>query len=358
MNCKPAGGGAAYKVTGTIVTDPAGDGSAGVHPPTCNAGDVALSEDVCTRASGDVAFAPCQNVPLQQAPADQVANFGDCLDTAGVSTGLCTTDVWLNQDGTAGFTKCAVGNPIDCLDWEAYAATYPDRVQCRFGTHVMPLTDCKARHEAYYTGRTATNDGGANWYASNPDGTPAPKTNPNPSPNPTPAPTPAPSPGGTTVHDPAFDPQPSNNNCWGGMISWNPVDWVLTPIKCAVEWAVVPNQTQLQPKLDSMKAQLRTTTVGAYVDGLITAAQTTNVPAGGGCQGPAFSGILPAGGGPFTVHPFDACSGPVKIVAAIVKAGLSAGIIVACLFFGVRVLAGTFGMKLPSGSAGTEEDVA
>jgi hypothetical protein len=40
------------------------------------------------------------------------------------------------------------------------------------------------------------------------------------------------------------DPTPSQDpdNCWAGALSWNPLDWVLTPVKCALSWAFVPSE--------------------------------------------------------------------------------------------------------------------
>jgi len=33
----------------------------------------------------------------------------------------------------------------------------------------------------------------------------------------------------------------TGGSCMGGIVSWNPVNWVLTPVKCALKWAFVPS---------------------------------------------------------------------------------------------------------------------
>jgi hypothetical protein len=312
--------------------------------------------DVFTRPTGDTVWANPQTVPLQEAPADQVPNFGDCLNTDGTANGTCKTAVFIQEDGVGPFVECAVGNPLDCNAWDAYAASFPGRVQCRYGTHIMPLTDCKGMEQAYYTGRRATDDGGTTWHAINPDGTPAPKPSPNPGPTPGPTPGPSPAPAPTNVHDPAFDPQPSNSSCWAGMISWNPLDWVYTPVKCVMTWAFVPPEGDYAAQLNAVDKTWGTTGPGRWFTAMGSLITATSPPGDGSCAGPAWSGTLPAGGGGFTVHPFSACADPVATVARVVKLGLTVLVWVGAGVVCLRLIGSAIGLNLNGIGSGGSED--
>lgn len=77
---------------------------------------------------------------------------------------------------------------------------------------------------------------------------------------------------GTTV-----DPGTDGSSC-GGEWSWNPVDWVLNPVKCALRWAFVPDAAH-------------TSQVTSLTDGLLT-----KVPFGPVSQGITWLGGLVPGG--------------------------------------------------------------
>jgi hypothetical protein len=189
--------------------------------------------------------------------------------------------------GWEGLQECSpyVGN---CANWW-FEPTRSDMYQCMwhtasFATSVaLPLTECAElawfyNPEHAYQIVPSPSTVPSPWPQQDPwsPGQPQPWPNPipqpgsdpttwpwpNPSPQPNPELYPTPQPGGypwpgtSTPTQPGTgpgtgtgtvtlpDPTPSQDpdNCWAGTLSWNPLDWVLTPVKCALAWAFVPSE--------------------------------------------------------------------------------------------------------------------
>lgn len=75
----------------------------------------------------------------------------------------------------------------------------------------------------------------------------------------------------TDIKDPIDAPQPSDRpsytDCVKEDISWNPVTWVFTPVKCALDWAFVPSKTNTKTQGVLVRQKVSTT----YIDSLINA---------------------------------------------------------------------------------------
>lgn len=174
---------------------------------------------------------------------------------------------------TAGTAGCAVSVHIDgvpcvagkadCENWPAVAAKTPSRVKCMWGTYAVALADCYSIAEGYKTETGVVFDPASGlWVAVDTNGTPAPlspapwhPTNPAPVAGSTPGTAPAtpPSSGGSF---PTSGTAPSDN-CVKPSWSWNPVDWVKSPVVCATQEAFIP-KTDITARLETVKSQAST----------------------------------------------------------------------------------------------------
>lgn len=238
---------------------------------------------------------------------------------------------------TVDDVPCRVGI-ADCYDWMNVQP--PSRVKCEYGPYQMPIADCHDLQHIHKTEWGVTQDPRKDpqrhpgWLPANPDGTVdwtrvgtdvRPNDNPNPDYRPpvrgplvgappqtgptnppTTAPTNPPFPT-TGVNPPApgdtiKDPE-TGNNCMAGMWSWNPVDWVLTPVKCALSWAFIPKGGG---GLGGIRDKF---TMGGFSPWLsIPPAMFDQIPSGGGCMGPPLN--MPAMLGGQTYYPLNACNDP------------------------------------------------
>lgn len=277
----------------------------------------------------------------------------------------CTLKVSVNG------IPCSIGLP-ECWDW---MHTYPpEQLKCEYGPYAVGLAECGALEYAYRSGAGVTVDpndaqnpyrlvpaqpGGQpdpNLAPSRPyEPNPWPTTNPQPSTNPSTTPVPAPTfptqgnnpdprpPGGAPVLDPE-----SGQNCLAGMWSWNPVNWVYTPVKCAMTWAFVPKPEALTRVRTDLQTAVGGSGVGAWFDAVPA---LFNIPGGGGCEGPTIT--FPLTGTKFKLA--DACSDPMATVAAICKALLTVLIVTVAVLHGVRAISGAFGYQFSMGGKGTGE---
>lgn len=113
-----------------------------------------------------------------------------------------------NPDGSPALDP-VTGQPIE----QPMPDPVPDEGHCTWGGYAVDPADC--------------------------DGLPAPGTTSTPTVQPSPSPsstTPMPTSGPNPVPEDGTGP-----SCLSAMWSWNPVDWVYVPVKCALQWAFVPS---------------------------------------------------------------------------------------------------------------------
>lgn len=161
--------------------------------------------------------------------------YPDCFDAGGHIVSGCVVKVWING------SPCAVG-VSHCEDWQNAGREYGDSVQCKFGTYVVDLQNCKALRDAYTQTRPKT------FTKVKPDGTPTTDDDPSAKDN-------SDAPSGQPIDTPwstvcvnncappsprADPPSPKTGVCFAEAISFNPIDWVFVPVKCAFVWAFVP----------------------------------------------------------------------------------------------------------------------
>lgn len=123
--------------------------------------------------------------------------------------------------------------------------------------------------------------------------------------------------------DPGTDVGTGDGNCFAGMLSFNPVDWVLTPVKCALKWAFVPDPTRVQADVQQLQDSWADT-MPAKIPGIVSSAIV--VPnLGSGCQGPhvAFSVPWSFEGASTTWaydgYPLSACAEPMATTATFAR---------------------------------------
>lgn len=165
-----------------------------------------------------------------------LTDYPECFANGALD---CVTTVWING------RPCSKSRSV-CHDW--WEAINLENVpgNCKFGPYVVALGNCRELREAYRTPGTLTVEGGP---TEDPIVKPKapPNTNPNPNPNPTTGPNPETPP---TLPDTETDPD--SRSCFADAWSWNPVDWVYVPVKCAFIWAFVP-KTQLSTLVTTWK---------------------------------------------------------------------------------------------------------
>jgi len=245
----------------------------------------------------------------------------------------------------------------ECFDW--MNTQPPTRVQCEFGPYNMPVAECadlehihKSTHGVTWGPNPET--GTPQWLPAREDGTIdptrtgtvyAPEDNPNREyrpplqgpliqiggePGTDPPGQPDPPPPTVQVPPPVVNP-PTNiqdpettKNCMGGMASWNPVDWVLTPVKCALSWAFVPKQSAVQASVATARANIDNAGLTAWTR--VPGDLMGNIPEGGGCMGPALN--MPDALGGETYYPLNACDDPMSRYAAMSRALISVVVVV------------------------------
>jgi len=233
-------------------------------------------------------------------------------------------------DGVA----CTVG-AATCYNWQAINS---DRLSCKWGPYSVSMGNCTDLAYAYRTGRTVPDTTTGTWVAANPQGQPDPVHAPNVTEQPNPGTGTNPDPGTGTGPQPQPNP---GDNCWGEAVSWNPLDWVLVPVKCALAWAFVPEAGTFDRAMTGALQQGPGPWIGAFAD-LIGA---TGSDATGNCRGPGWTVDTPWTSAT-TLYVFDACDAPQSVVAGVVKVGLTVLVWIGAGVVCVRLIGSAFGLDL------------
>lgn len=118
----------------------------------------------------------------------------------------------------------------------------------------------------------------------------------------------------TDIKDPIDAPQPSDRpsytDCVKEDISWNPVTWVFTPVKCALDWAFVPSKTNTKTQGVLVRQKVSTTYIDSLIDAFKSAFLGRQELTEAHCLGPEFHlefmgyQLIPKGS-----HPLSVCQG-------------------------------------------------
>lgn len=323
---------------------------------------------------------------------DGTSNKGTVGNLAWDQTAGSDGSLMVRVDGK----PCEVGSPA-CASWPGLYASNPSRVQCTYAGAPVTIDRCGVLEGAYIWGGTPAvrqnidgnpttwvdpasipgwvphtvtptgpkadptiKPGAAPTASPQPDISndpqPQPGSQPSPQPSPSPSSSPGGQPGGNTGTETGTIPQsgtnpngeanPSGENCFGASWSWNPLDWVMTPVKCAIHWAFVPKSQSIQQNYDRIKPKIEAKGIGP----LIIAMEDTvgGLPGESGCTGPAInlqtlSPTIPVW------YPFQACNGPMQVGAVVVKAVLTLVLGIAGAMGVIRGIAAGFNYKFDMG---------
>lgn len=245
-----------------------------VPPASCAAG-LAIGMKVEYQADGTTTW-----VELGKADAPGVGTYENdypgCFASSQGST--CTLDLQ-RKDGTRWETCGPLANY--CPGWVEEWVETPEVYRCKFGEHAVSIDLCSAFRKPGVLLPNVEETPGE-------DPQPVPPT----APAPNPLPNPVKNPDGTTPETPPWldvegDGSPSTRECWPtgwGVI--NPLAWVFMPVRCALEDAFVPRQSEIV----KIQTRVKTALAGTSVE------QVQQMAAGGlatigeipktGCAGP------------------------------------------------------------------------
>jgi len=227
-------------------------------------------------------------------------------------------------------TDCELG-ATQCIDWYTDSKTVGGYA-CSWGPYTLAKSQCDPLRYAYDPGAVFDPNGNRVYkpgYSTGTDLT-TPATNPSTATTTTTTADP-----GTSYSFPTTAPIPSSpsvvpdtgvqvdSGCWPtGTAAWNPLEWVLRPVQCALVWAFVPPEgmgtrmAEFSTAWDGSDAGTWVSTITDPV-GDVSAAWSSG---GSGCGGPEWTLSMSAfGGGSYPFRPFDSCREPLASVAPVVK---------------------------------------
>jgi hypothetical protein len=335
----------------TVKEGPAGSGI--IPQLWCPGGQTAKSGKTEVRTTFTAAW---QLVSSWEIPDAAREKYAECL---GYLSNGCAISVWIDN------IVCETGREV-CRDW--YNNTYkyqPSRVQCKWGPYVIDMANCEPFINAFMceTGLVPNPamPVGSALVCVDPRGKGLP-TNEEPNPGPVGPPGQDGQDGGSGVpggsggvpveQGPPSDPSPGGQNCWPtGFAVFNPVAWVLQPLKCGLSWAFVPPAADMS----SIGLDLQMSFEGiGFGDALNTLTGPVNAMgaavSGSGCAGPSMN--FEVAGISQVIEPFNACSGTMATVAGYSRALISLTVIVSGGIAVIRALGRGFGFQFDMGGKG------
>lgn len=236
----------------------------------------------------------------------------------------CTSAVDTNHPCLLDLRK----NGVSCVDGGAACqgwTTYESQMACYWGSYSVPIKWCEDQWRTSFDGLTVSDPSASASITPGGAGFPGTGTSGDP--------------------DVSVPVSVSAHNCMAAIWSWNPVDWVFTPIKCALVWAFVPDTATLQSLMTGIKGNIDGSGVGPWLTTLGTLFAGLG-GSSGGCSGPSVEFPLTH----TTLHPFAACSTPMSTVAGISYAFTSVAVVVLGGLQLARAVGAGFGFNLGLGS--------
>jgi hypothetical protein len=251
----------------------------------------------------------------------------------GVGQGTCTGLVLSRTNGSGGWVNCFTALKSTCEGWfsDPNKAT---NYQCTYNGAVQSLSSCNVYSPSFDPAYQAAG---------------IPYADPTTGVAPQPAPSDAPQPKPITATPPAPVvavplPGTEGQSCWAnGFASWNPVDWVLTPGKCAIAWAFVPDSATMTQFVTTVKTAYDATAIGEWSAALAGIGSGLSVPEGG-CDG--IHATLPLMVTTAQLHIFATCDEPWHTLANVTKAFLTVAIAWFSLAGVFRIIAASFNLNL------------
>lgn len=207
-------------------------------------------------------------------------------------------------------------DPSKCAGWW----DKPDKGQtmvCRKGATVLPLEDCNAYRPTFDPDKQAKGQ----VYGDPRDGA---------LPDPKPVPPAAP------------DSSPSGGACFpSGWNVFNPVEWVLKPVSCALTWAFIP--TNSAAHLTAIRTAVGASTIGQW-NRAVTGMFDIDIVEGG-CAGPRLQWEFAH----LDIYPFSACQEPVRTWASWTRIILTGTVVITGSMAALRAIGSGIGWKPSAG---------
>lgn len=265
------------------------------------------------------------------------------------ATTQCYTTLWKGGTQGTGWLNCFEHNDL-CNGW----ADDPNRAEdyrCTYGPNSNPDTDTNVGLAGCYQyGPTFDPQQRAQGVLySDPATDPAGGASAKNAPGPVVAPKAMPDPDSDTQPGSAGQALPGQDgaSCWpSGWAAFNPAEWVLQPVKCALVWAFVPDDSIMSDLENRLRTALNGSGVGPWGDAIGGLFGKLG-GSGSGCEGPAVP--FPISDPPKTLHPFNACDQPMSTVAGIAYAFSTVAVVVFGAIAGLKVLGSAFGFHVGFG---------
>lgn len=251
----------------------------------------------------------------------EVIDHPECVNASSNSTG-CVKRLYKLVGGQ--LRSCSDADVWDsCAEWQTESQTHPDEYVCKYGSKNVGLDECAMYAPTFKHPQADTQL----HYKTDEDA--------------------------DTKLDTSAVPQsePDSKNCWAGMISWNPVDWVLTPIKCAAIWAFEPTDTATWQRVGDAWHGTAPAVVASTLSGGIEMPQ-----AGNGCSGPYVD--LKSVSGRFLSYqgyPLSACGDPMRTMADRFRMVAQVLLYASTLWMVIRNITAMFNVPPPAGAIPTTD---
>lgn len=207
-------------ITYTADSAPFTEGSGSTGNPKCpglpegvGARDVSVKEKVPGQTDKELMK---QNA--SPAYVDMYARFPECVD------GHCKLDLIDNRTKASCFSSTSAATA--CAAWLAEPNKAVD-YQCKYGKNNVTLNECYVYGDVFKADRVAAGQA----YTDPLTGLPVVSGQSSPSA------------GNTAMGRPALDPQDAYGCMGAGWAEANPIEWVLVPLQCSLQWAFVPSPT-------------------------------------------------------------------------------------------------------------------
>jgi hypothetical protein len=264
------------------------------------------------------------NIVKNTFTAAAIASYPLC--TGNAPAGGCYTD--LKKNG------------VSCYAAGAYCANWTDPANigsytCNWGPYPLAISVCQTDLSTAFETQVQPNPNPSPTVSAGGAGFPSAGSNTDPKTGTT----------STGSGGPAPDPLDVMGNCLGSFWSWNPTNWVYTPVKCVLQWALVPNSAQMQTLTQSVQSNFGGTKVAQWWDSIGNVLAPIGGTANSSCDGiDVRLNWVP--GIDQTLHLLRACEDPMRKVAQLSYDFTSFIVVVMGGIAGLRGLSMGFGFEL------------
>lgn len=235
-------------------------------------------------------------------------------------------------------SECQVGSVV-CAEWTKLRRSHPADYTCYWGPKVQPISSCNRLERAYELvsspvsatrpntdGNPDTKDGSTGGGSGGSGGVPGQVEIPPTSPN---------------------DPGGDDSACYpSGLAVLNPIEWVLRPLKCALQWAFVPSGDFFPDLSVDLSGAWQNSAPGKWIGAVSGITDGLSVSSSE-CWAPKFT--LPGQFGGEIDLQEHLCSGVMLTVRNVGYAGVSAVLVVGGALTCVRLLGSSVGYQTGGG---------